>query len=553
MSAAHASGRADITVASVASITSGDRLLKFDPAKFKLILIDEAHHAVATRYMNTLDHFGVLNMDEGERALKPVVVGVSATLARNDGLALAKVLDYIVYHRDYVDMIKDNWLSQVRFTTVRTNVDLSQVKTFSGGDFAVGELSRLVNTEQANEITVRSWLEKAKERKSTIVFCIDIAHVEQLTAKFRQYGIDARQVTSNTSPQDRRERLDAFRKGEYQVLVNCGVFTEGTDIPNIDCVLLARPTKSRNLLVQMIGRGMRIHPDKEDCHVVDMVGSIVRGIVTVPTLLGLDPDEILNGESIAEAKERVTSEESTEIPAQDNRAAIVTFDDYPDVGSLLADSRQDQHLRRTSQLAWVAINGNTHILSLRGGHVKISPVSDTSSPAFAVTETVALPPELSKGRKAVPFARPRLIAQAETLDAAVRAADTYALNKYPRLFLIHSAPWRSSPASEGQIKFLEKLKLGRPLDKLTKGKAGDIITRWKHGGLARWHALEKERRRVAKENERDEKHRTRGSVEVGALLKPTVEKEKQKKQKKQKKQPEEEWSLFSALRRQKHM
>lgn len=535
MASAHSSGMADITVASIASITSGDRLLKFDPTKFKLILIDEAHHAVAARYMATLDHFGVLHMDEGKRADKPVVVGVSATLARNDGLALAKVLDYIVYHRDYVDMIEDNWLSQVKFTTVKTNVDLSRVKG-TGGDFAVGELSKAVNTETTNEITVRSWLEKAQERKSTIVFCVDIAHVEELTAKFRQCGINAHPVTSNTPPQDRRERLDAFRKGEYQVLVNCGVFTEGTDIPNIDCVLLARPTKSRNLLVQMIGRGMRLHPGKKDCHIIDMVGSVERGIVTVPTLLGLDPDEILEGESIEQAKERISSAPAKNVHTQDDRPATVTFDDYPDVFSLLADSHQDKHVRRISQLAWVAISGHTQILSLRGGHIKISPVyptpGSTSDPTFIVTETIALPIELTKGRKDVPFAKPRLLAEAPNIDAAVRAADTYALSKYPRSLLIHAAPWRSAPATEGQLKILSKMKLEKSLDGITKGKAGDMITRMKHGGMARWNMIEKERRRVERENERDEKLRARGRVEVGALLKHTPDSETPKKQKK---------------------
>jgi ATP-dependent helicase IRC3 len=99
MAAAHASGLADITIASVASIASSGRLAKFNPLDYKLILIDEAHHAVASRYLQTLDHFGVLNMDEGIEEEKPIVVGVSATMARYDGLKLGKVLDYIVYHR----------------------------------------------------------------------------------------------------------------------------------------------------------------------------------------------------------------------------------------------------------------------------------------------------------------------------------------------------------------------------------------------------------------------------------------------------------------------
>lgn len=86
-------------------------------------------------------------------------------------------------------------------------------------------------------------------RKSTLVFCVDIAHVTEMTNTFRKYGIDARFVTSLTPKEDRSRLLDDFRAGVFSVLVNCGILTEGTDIPNIDCVLLARPTRSKNLLV----------------------------------------------------------------------------------------------------------------------------------------------------------------------------------------------------------------------------------------------------------------------------------------------------------------
>lgn len=99
MGKSHATGVADITIASVASLMSSDRIAKFDPRLFKLILIDECHHAVASRYLQVLDHFGVLNMVEETKKEKPVVVGVSATMSRFDGLALGKVMDHIVYHR----------------------------------------------------------------------------------------------------------------------------------------------------------------------------------------------------------------------------------------------------------------------------------------------------------------------------------------------------------------------------------------------------------------------------------------------------------------------
>lgn len=304
MGNSHASGGADITVASIWSIVSGHRMLKFDPKRFKLVLVDEAHHIVATKFMETLDYFGLLRKDSTRADLPApaALVGVSATLSRFDGLRLSDAIDHIVYHkyvwrgcwnplyilrkvlRDYVDMIGEKWLSNVIFTTVQSKADVSGVGRGSAGDFQVGDLSRAVNTPETNEITVRAWMARAAGRKSTLVFCVDLAHVSDLTATFRRHGIEAKLVTGDTPKRVRSERLDAFRNQQYPVLLNCGVFTEGTDIPNIDCVILARPTKSRNLLVQMIGRGMRLYTGKENCHIIDMVASLEAGIVTTPTL-----------------------------------------------------------------------------------------------------------------------------------------------------------------------------------------------------------------------------------------------------------------------------
>ena len=97
MGSTHASGSADITIASVRSLTSGDRMTKFDPQYYKLILVDEAHHIVASTYMETLRHFGVVDGREGRHT--PALVGVSATLSRLDGLRLSDAIDHIVYHK----------------------------------------------------------------------------------------------------------------------------------------------------------------------------------------------------------------------------------------------------------------------------------------------------------------------------------------------------------------------------------------------------------------------------------------------------------------------
>jgi len=223
MGSLHASGVADITVASVQSLISGDRISKFDPNRFKLVLVDEAHHIVAPGYMRILHHFG---LSEPQLA-SPALVGVSATLSRFDGLRLGAAIDHIVYHKDYIDMIGEEWLSDVLFTTVESKADISKVKRGVTGDFQTGDLSRAVNTNQINDITVRSWLAKAKGRKSTLVFCVDLAHVSGLTNTFRAQGVNARFVTGDTPKAERSAILDSFRAGEFPVLVNCGVFTEG--------------------------------------------------------------------------------------------------------------------------------------------------------------------------------------------------------------------------------------------------------------------------------------------------------------------------------------
>lgn len=159
-----------------------------------------------------------------------------------------------------------------------------------------------------------------------MVFAVDIAHLESLTETFRQYGYDARGLSSKTNDDERAQMLKDFKDQKFPVIVNCGILTEGTgklllvactlrvlpdlklttnqrllllDIPVIDSIIMARPTKSNVLFQQMLGRGMRLHPGKEDCLVLDFV-DVVRGdgLVTLPTLLGLETDSVLKGKAL---------------------------------------------------------------------------------------------------------------------------------------------------------------------------------------------------------------------------------------------------------------
>lgn len=547
----HATGSADITIASVRSLQVG-RLEKYDPDTFKLILVDEAHHIVAPGYLEVLEHFGLESTPAATRNT-PALVGVSATFSRFDGLRLGAAIDHIVYHKDYVDMIGEKWLCDVKFTTVRSGANLSRVKSSKDGDFATSQLSAAVNNDEINEITVKSWMDEAANRKSTLVFCVDLSHVAALTDTFRKYGVDARFITGETKKKIRGERLEDFKQGAFPVLLNCGVFTEGTDMPNVDCVLLCRPTKSRNLLVQMIGRGMRLHSDKADCHVIDMVASLETGIVTVPTLFGLDPGEVVKNASsndLEKMKEREANLEEVE-PTQDTLFASqdakafsnrnLTYTHYDSVHDLLEDTSGERHIRAISPNAWVQVDADRYILAPKSGVLslerrrltpaelvkakKTSSKSDVviignDTPLFHVIYKYPLQP--TEKTKA-PYSRPRTIATAGTLTSALNAADTFAATKFERLFIATSSSWRRSPASEGQLSFINKLRYvtaDEPLtsEDLNKGQAGDMITKIKYGVRGRFDKLMVKKRKAEKEQERIHSLREKERVEVGPLV-----------------------------------
>ena len=463
-------------------------------------------------------------------------------------------------------MIGEKWLTNVIFTTVESKADVSSVKRGPTGDFQVGGLSRAVNTSETNEIIVRAWMAKAAGRKSTLVFCVDLAHVSDLTAAFRRHGIDAKFVTGDTPKRVRSERLDAFRDLQYPVLLNCGVFTEGTDIPNIDCVILARPTKSRNLLVQMIGRGMRLYPKKENCHVIDMVCSLEVGIVTTPTLyvslmsmfafqaqllslltclwtiwlsrihstrlpevailtqnlksrFGLDPGELITEASIDEMRsqqERKNLDTNREERAADllshtllpARQSTITFTDYDSVYDLIDDTSGERHIRGISRLAWVLVGQNRYILSVQSGdYVTIECLDVGTDKSFSVIYTQKVPEidSSAKSRAKSPYMRPRVLAKSLTFSDAIHAADTFASKKF-LWTLIHSGQaWRKQPATEGQLAFINKL---RPMadqvtgDVISKGKATDMITKIKFGAKGWFNKLEAVEKRKVRASEK---------------------------------------------------
>lgn len=414
-------------------------------------------------------------------------------------------------------MIGQKWLSDVIFTTVKSKADFSEIKKGTSGDFQIEGLSKAVNTHENNEITVGAWQDRAGERKSTIVFCVDLAHVYDLAATFRNHEVDARVITGTTPKQVRSEMLDAFKAQQFQVLLNCGIFTEGTDIPNIDCVLLARPTKSRNLLVQMIGRGMRLYPGKTNCHVIDMVASLETGVVTTPTLFGLDPAEIIKEAGVEDLKslrerkevESLRQERAADLPATLGPVSgtfvhNVTYTHFDSIHDLINDTSGERHIRSVSSLSWVLVGPNRYVLqSQSGSYIMITQTSSRNT-RHSVTHTQKLPQE-HVVRGTSPYMRPREIAQTDSFLDAVHAADTFATAKFAWNMISNSQVWRKKPATDGQLAFLNKLRNADDqltVEQLTKGRASDMITKLKFGAKGQFNRLDAQKRRDVKTKER---------------------------------------------------
>ena len=252
-----------VVVASVPTLgrKGSGRLPRLDPDRFFLIVVDEAHHATAKTYRRILKYFGVFEPDTPK-----LIVGFTATPKRGDGEGLDAVFEEIVFSRTLPEMIGAGYLSPVAGFRVETDVDLSRVKTRMG-DFVVSHLSEAVNVEQRNSLVVDVFRSRLKE-KQTLCFCVDVAHAHSLAEAFNAGGIPAGAVTGDMDHSERTKILTGFRTGSIRVLANCMVLTEGYDEPSVEGIILARPTKSTLLYTQMIGRGTRLHPGKENVTVL---------------------------------------------------------------------------------------------------------------------------------------------------------------------------------------------------------------------------------------------------------------------------------------------
>lgn len=439
---------APCVVASIQTLARQARLRQMP--QFDLVIIDEAHRSLAKSYQRIIDHV----CHE-----KTLLLGVTATPDRADGKGLEKVYQEIVYEMSLLDAIEQGFLVDLRAVQVRIDADFSKVhtKTDTEGisEFKQDEVVELMDAGNWFVKVTEAWLEHAQDRQ-TIAFVPPgkdqakrpAAMAYKLADHMRSLGIRAAALDGTAHLSAQRATMKQFEAGQLQVLVNVDLFTEGVDVPSIDCVLMASPTKSRGRYCQRVGRGTRLFPGKSDCLILDMVGLTDRlDLCTASSLIGLK--NVRKGESLREAKKREDAEAEQlalcEEPVLDIEGKLVAQD-----VDLWHGARPAVPVRKPFEFSWSLNFSGQRTLHIKNTTVIVRPMADEN---WLATD--------KKDFRAI----------CGSAEECQKAAEAFAKTLF---FGDQSAPWRERPASDKQIGLMTKLRI-RFAPGISAGEASRLI------------------------------------------------------------------------------
>lgn len=392
------------------------------------ILVHNCHHAAAGTYRKIFDHF---------RPEK--LIGFTATPNRGDKVRLNDVFQKIIFQRDLRWGIENGYLCGIQCLRVNIGYDLSAVHTRQG-DYAPGEL------DQAMDGTADAIAEAYQKyaKGATLIFAVSVRHAREIADKIPGAVV----VTGET--RDRAAIIRAFTGGEIPVLVNCMVFTEGTDIPRVETVVVARPTQSESLYCQMVGRGTRLYPGKEKLVLIDCVGVTGKAsLCTAPSLLGIDMS------SVPARKADEVQGDLFELPI---RAAAAS--DCPEswVRNVeIVDLWAQEQRYQLHDVNWFKMPDGSLVCSLMD------------------LKAITIPcPDALGSVNGVPMQ--------EMLDRAYTVlTERYADQRH--IWDLNAVRrWGRQPASENQLKIIRRRCRGFDADGLTKGQASQILNRLFNGG-----------------------------------------------------------------------
>jgi superfamily II DNA or RNA helicase len=300
----------------IAGKPSEERMTLFDPNDFGLLIIDEAHHSAAKSYRRVIEYY--------QRNPELKVIGITATPDRADEKALGQIFKSVAYDYELSDAIEDGWLVPIIQQSVFVEgLDYSSVRT-TAGELNGADLAKVLEFEETLHGFASPIVDLVGDMK-TLIFTASVAQAERLCEILNRHKPKSAKWVCGSTPKDERRALyPAYEKGEFQFLVNVGITTEGWDEPSVECVCLARPTKSRSLFAQMLGRGTRplsnivdgqptselrkyaiASSAKPTVTVLDFVGNAGRHrLITPSDILGGKYEDIQVGDKLMSVVER---------------------------------------------------------------------------------------------------------------------------------------------------------------------------------------------------------------------------------------------------------
>lgn len=248
--------RAHVVCGSVQSVAL--HLDEFKDDEFDYLIVDEAHHAAADTYQKILSYF------------KPAfTLGLTATPERADDKSILEIFKNTAHKLDIQTAVEIGELVPVRCIRIHTNIDLTKVR-FNSVQYNIRDLESKIYVPERNRLIVDTWMQYVRDKR-TVVFCASVKHAQQIADLFREQGIKSAAVSGSMKQSERREFQEKFVNRDIQVLCACDLLNEGWDCPEIEVLFMARPTMSKVLYTQQLGRGMRLYEGKESLMVFDFV------------------------------------------------------------------------------------------------------------------------------------------------------------------------------------------------------------------------------------------------------------------------------------------
>lgn len=423
----------EVVIASVQSLVR--RLDRFKPDDFDMIITDECQHAPSATYRRIYNHFS-----------PRLHIGFSATPVRGDHVRLDDIYSKIIFQRDIKWGIQHGYLSDIYCLRVNIGYDLSKVRTRMG-DYAPGEL------EEAMEGTADAIAEAYQKyaKGATLIFSVSVRQANEIASRILGSVV----VTGETK--DRADIIQRFTDGLIPCIVNVMVFTEGTDIPRVETVIVARPTQSESLYTQMVGRGLRLYPGKEKLTLIDCVGVTGRAsLCTAPTLIGVDSS------NVPMRKQADVQGPLFELPVR-----VAAASDCPESwikNIQVVDLWAKEQKYTTHDVNWFKLPNGDMVCSLTGGKKLRIPCPD-------ILGMVHLPSGES-------------IRMQEALDRAYIKLNTMYADQKTLWDVNAIKRWGKKPATEKQLKLVRRFCKGFNTDGLNKMEATQIINRVLNGGRA---------------------------------------------------------------------